>query len=89
MARKANPEIALGEYKALNISGTKVGGFSAAYNGSTVIVIHNTTGSSQTIDLSKITDIAVSELRAVIGMEGAELNGSELTIGAQTSVIIK
>ena len=89
MIRKANPEIALGDYTALTFSGTKVGGFIAEYNGSSVIVIHNTTGQTQTIDLSKVTDIPFSVLRAVIGMEDASLDGTVLTIGSQTSVVIK
>ncbi|MBO4847970.1 MAG: hypothetical protein J5586_02345 [Clostridia bacterium] len=89
MARKANPEIALGDYKSLNIKDSKIGGFIATYNGSSVIVIHNTTGSSAAIDLSKITDLSVSEIRAVIGMEEATLDGTTLTIGSMTSVILK
>ena len=88
MARSANPEIARGEYRALKLAGTKVGGFTSTLDGSTVVVLHNPSGSSQTIDLSALP-VSVSELRAVIGMESAELNGSELKLGAQTSVILK
>ena len=87
-ARLANPEIALGEYKPLKLTGTNVGGFTSTYNGSSVTVIHNTTISSKTIDLSSV-GITASELRAVLGLESASLEGNVLTIGAQTSVIIK
>ena len=89
MIRRANPEIAHGSYTSLNLEGTKVGGFIAEYNGSKVLVIHNTTLSTKTIDLSTIPGISVSELRAVIGMEDASLEGTVLTIGGQTSVVLK
>ena len=88
MIRKANPEIARGEYKALSVSG-KVGGFTAAWNGSTVMVLHNTTGSSVTIDLSSVTNTAFTELAAVIGMESASLDGASLTLGAATSCVLR
>ena len=89
MARNANPEIALGEYKALSIKDSKVGGFTATYNGSTVTVLHNTTLSSKTIDLASL-GISATELRAVIGLEDAKLEeGGTLTLGGQTSVILK
>lgn len=89
MIRNANPEIATGHYIALSFEGTKVGGF-VAYDTthSTVIVIHNTTLSKQTIDLDA-NGLTAEELRAVIGMESAELNGSTLTIGGQTSVVLR
>lgn len=89
MLRRANPEIGSGDYKALSLNGTKVGGFISTKNGSSVLVLHNTTISSETIDLSSIPGINVSEIRGFIGMEGAELNGTILTLGAQTSVVLK
>lgn len=88
MARNANPEIFLGEYKALSIPDSKVGGFTATYNGSTVIVIHNPTASKKQVDLSAL-GLSASVLRAVIGAEDALLEGNVLTIGGQTSVILK
>ncbi len=89
MIRNANPEIATGHYIALSFEGTKVGGF-VAYDTtrSSVIVIHNTTLNKQTIDLDA-NGLTAEELRAVIGMESAELDGSTLTIGGQTSVVLK
>ena len=88
MIRRANPEIAHGTYTALKSDGTKLGGFEATYNGSTVLVLHNTAWESKTIDLSTRTDRVPSALRAVIGAEDATLSGTTLTIGAQTSVVI-
>ncbi|MGN0824708.1 MAG: alpha-amylase family glycosyl hydrolase [Candidatus Coproplasma sp.] len=89
MIRKANPEIACGEYKALKFSGTKLGGFTSTLNGSTVAVLHNTTTSEITVDLSTVSDIDFKVIRATAGLNGAKLNGTTLTLGAQTSVVIK
>lgn len=89
MLRSAYPQIARGEYKPLKLSGTKVGGFISTLDGSSVVVIHNTTGSSQTVDLSSIAGVSATELAAVIGMEDASLDGNILTIGSLTSVILK
>lgn len=89
MIRNANPEIARGEYKALKFTDTNLGGFTSTLNGSTVAVLHNTTTSEITVDLSAVTDIVFKEIRAAIGMNGAKLDGKMLTLGAQTSVVIK
>ena len=88
LIRKANPAIAHGTYTALKNTGSKVGGFTAEYNGSAVLVLHNTTLSEKTVDLSALTERPFSTLRAVIGRETASLDGTTLTLGAQTSVVI-
>ena len=89
MIRKANPEIARGEYKALAFEGTKVGGFTSTWNGSTVAVIHNTTDSDKTIDLAQATDIPFTTLAAVAGTGPATLEGTTLTLAGQTSVVLR
>ena len=89
MIRKANPEIARGEYKALAFEGTKVGGFTSTWNGSTVAVLHNTTDSDKKVDLAAATDIAFDTLAAVVGAGQATLEGTVLTIGGQTSVVLR
>ncbi len=86
MIRKANPEIARGDYQALSFPGTKLGGFTSTYEGSTVCVLHNPTLNEITVDLSAL---ALSEIRAVAGLGEAALNGSELTLGSQTSVVLR
>ena len=86
MIRKANPAIARGEYTAVNVEGTKVGGFTSTYDGKTVLVLHNPGGSAQTIDVSQFGNF--TELRAFIGMEDASLSGTTLTLGAQTSAVL-
>lgn len=91
MIRKANPEIALGDYDALSLSDTKVSGFVSTYEGSGVCVIHNTSGNADTVDLSKATDITLTTISSQIGVseENASLEGSMLTIPAQTSVVLR
>ena len=89
MIRKANPAIARGEYKSVSIAGSKVGGFTATLDGKTVLVLHNTTKSAQTIDLSQLGDFKT--IRAAIGLGSAQLtgvNGSTLTLDGQTSVVL-
>lgn len=102
MIRKANPEIALGEYKAIEFKDTKVGGFSSTYDGKTVYVLHNTGGSSATIDLSayiNAPDLVITDMIGVKYVDPddlhaeekpmATLEGTVLTINGQTSVVIR
>jgi glycosidase len=105
MIRKANPEICRGEYKALKFDGTKLGGFTSTLDGKTVCVIHNTTKSEITIDLSLATSEEFEKIAAVIGVTSVEydeygaiesqreayatLDGTKLTISAQTSVVLR
>ena len=86
MIRKSNPAIARGEYTAVSIEGSKVGGFTATLDGTTVLVLHNPSRSAQTIDLSSMGDFAT--LRAIIGLGTAELTGSTLTLDGQTSAVL-
>ena len=89
MIRKANPEIARGEYTALSLPDTKVGGFTADWNGKSVCVLHNTTSKDVTLNLNdlKLEDYTV--LKSFIGLGEASLDGDKLTIGAQTSVVLR
>ena len=87
--RSANPEIARGEYHALSFSGTKLGGFTSTWEGNTVCVIHNTTLNPITVDLSTVTSISFTTLAAVIGKNDATLDGTTLTVGGQTSVVLR
>ena len=89
MIRKANPEIARGEYTALSLPDTKVGGFTADWNCKSVCVLHNTTSKDVTLNLNdlKLEDYTV--LKSFIGLGEASLDGDKLTIGAQTSVVLR
>ena len=91
--RHKHPEIARGDYKAIQCgSMTKLGGFLVKYNGSYVVIIHNTSTAEATYDLSRCAALAgmsVTELCDYIGVGEANLNGTMLTISGQTSVILK
>lgn len=86
MIRKANPAIARGEYRSVSVDGSKVGGFTAAWDGVTVLVLHNPSRGTKTVDLAAIGPFTT--LRAVVGLGGAELNGTSLTMEGQTSVVL-
>ena len=90
MIRAANPEIARGEYKALKIEDSKIGGFTSTWEGNTVCVLHNPSNGSGTIDLSKISGAEGFEnITAVIGRGTARIEGTELTIEGKTSVVLR
>ena len=89
MIRRANPEIARGDYRSLSFGDSKLGGFVSTWEGSSVCVLHNTTGDAITVDLGSAGAADFTEIRAVIGQGTAELNGSSITVDAQTSVILK
>jgi glycosidase len=86
MIRKANPAIARGAYKSVSVKGSNAGGFISTYEGKTVLVLHNTSKTAQTIDVSQFGDF--TELRAFIGLGTAELSGTTLTLGGQTSAVL-
>ena len=88
MIRKANPAVCRGDYTALAFPDTKLGGFTASYEGTTVAVLHNTTNSAVTVDLSAATDLPFTRINAAIGVGAAVLEGSTLTLDAQTSVVL-
>ena len=87
--RKANPEIAYGTFTPLQGGSSYAGGFLSTWNGSTVAVLHNTTTETVTIDLAEITDVPLSTVTAYVGAGSAQLEGTVLTIEAQTSVVLR
>ena len=89
MIRKANPEIAAGEYTALALKNTKAGGFIAELDGQKAAVFHNTSGSRAEIDLSAVTDVEFTTLAAFIGMGQAQLEGNILILDPQTSAVVR
>lgn len=89
LLRKANPEIACGDYKALVLSDTKVGGFTASRNGKSCLVLHNTTGSAATLELGALGLAAFTEISGYAGRGTATLDGGVLTLEAQTSVVLR
>lgn len=102
LIRKANPEIASGEYHALLLKGTKMGGFVSVTPSGTVAVFHNTTGGKLSFDLTDavlsdgspaggIFDPAQAYITAAAGIGTADtkLEGTVLTLGEQSSVVLR
>ncbi len=88
MIRKANPAIARGTYTALDFQDTKLGGFTANYEGTMVAVVHNTTTEPITVELSDVTGLEIMGIRASIGAGSAALDLTTLTLDGQTSVVL-
>lgn len=86
--RHQYPAIARGDYQSLSIS-KNFGGFRIDYQGETLILLHNTSTEEVSYDLSKLEAYAVTELCDYIGVGDAKLEGTTLTLGPQTSVILK
>ncbi len=80
------PEIARGDYTQLKTDNDYVGGFVIEYKGEKTLLIHNTSLSEATVDLS---DYDISSLSGYIGKNQAKLKKGKLTIGGQTTVVIK
>ena len=96
MIRKANPEIARGQLTALEFTDSKAGGYLCIWNGSTVAVLHNTTGRTVTLDLSEATDLTFTRIsgaacadNTVPQAEAAVLEGTVLTLAPQTSAVLR
>ena len=87
--RRANPEIARGDYTALKFEGTKLGGFISEWNGGSVCVLHNTTDEPITVDLRRAGAGDFSQISACIGEGEATLDGDLLTLGGRTSVVLR
>lgn len=97
LIRQSNPEIASGTFRALKLDGTKAGGFVSTFEDSAVAVLHNTTGSPVTIDLSaaKLTDgTPLSDIFNISGCSIAatayasmELEKSESSLSGTTLTI--
>ena len=85
--RHKYPAIARGTYTA--IKGTKnMGGFLIAHEGQTIALFHNNSQQEQTFDLTKL-EVSLTKIADFVGMADAKLEGTVLTLGPQTSVIVK
>lgn len=89
LIRSAHPEIACGTYRALDVQGSKAGGFTATLNGCSTTVIHNTTLNPVTLDLKNISGACYETLSAFIGMGSATLEDGMLTLDSHTSAVIR
>ncbi len=89
--RKQYPEIPRGDYKAVSFNSNDLGGFVITYEEEHTLLLHNTSTESITIDLSTYSEIPseLKELECFVGQGEASLKDTTLTVGPQTSVIIK
>ena len=86
--RHKYPAIARGDYAAVNC-GKNLGGFRITYDGETLGLLHNNSTEEITYDLGKLENFAFTEVCDFIGMGTAVLEGTVLTVGPQTSVILE
>lgn len=83
------PAIGRGDYTALSLGSDKVGGFLVTDGDSALGIVHNVSRDKElTVDLSGCGG-SFTQLCEVVGMGEAKLEGTTLTIAAQTSVILK
>ena len=86
--RHKYPAIARGRYTAVNCR-NDLGGFRIVYGEEALGLLHNNGTEEVTYDLSKLEGGAFTEVCDFIGMGNAKLEGTVLTVGPQTSVILK
>lgn len=83
------PAIGQGDYAALNLGDSKVGGFLVTDGDERIGIIHNVSRDKElTVDLSGC-GAGFTQLLETVGIGEAKLKGEILTIGAQTSVILR
>ena len=89
--RTRYPAIARGDYNAVTSSNKNFGGFYVEYKGEILGIFHNASANEITIDLVKCAGLdghTFSTICEVLG-DSATLNGTTLTIGAYTSIILQ
>ncbi len=91
--RHSYPAIARGEYQAIYAGKAHFGGFYVKYNGDNMIILHNTSATETvTVDLlslEKLSGYSTFVILEILGVSDADLNGTTLTLGPQTSVILQ
>ena len=90
--RHKYPAIARGTYNSVTSSEKNLGGFLVEYNGEKIGIFHNNSSNELSVDLSTCSDLNGHTFSAVedfIGTANAKLEGTVLTVGPHTSVILK
>ncbi len=87
--RHQYPAIARGTYTDLMCGQKNFGGFRIDYGEETLGLFHNTSNEEISFDLSNCAGCSFSNVCEFIGMGNARLEGNILTVGPQTSVIVK
>ena len=86
--RHQYPAIARGTYTVVKGGSKNLSGFVIEYQGEKLVLLHNNSNGELTYDLSKLEG-NFAELGAFVGMGNATLEGTILTLGPQTSAIVK
>ncbi len=84
--------IARGIYTSVSLGNKNVGGYVIDYQGEKIILVHNNSTGELSVDLSScesLKNFSAFEFGDYIGVGTATLEGTVLTIGAQTSVVLK
>ncbi|MBR5741722.1 MAG: hypothetical protein IKX91_04125 [Firmicutes bacterium] len=81
--------IARGTYAQIDLPSAFTGGFDVTYGDDRIAILHNTSNAEETVDLSAYSGYTFTKLIETVGLNGAKLEGTNLTIGAQTSVILR
>ena len=84
--RHSHPGIARGVYTAIATGEKNLGGFVIEYEGEALLLFHNNGTESVSYDLAKY---GAKELLDFVGSDTASLKGTVLTLGPQTSAIIR
>lgn len=90
--RHKYPAIARGNYNSVSCGQKNLGGFVIEYEGESLILLHNTSNTQISYDLSGCKDLSGSNFSKIcdyIGVSDAKLDGTVLIIGPHTSVLIK
>lgn len=91
--RHKHSAIARGGYTSIGTAEKNLGGFLVEYDSEKLIILHNTSAVDElSYDLSECSALSgytPSEICDIIGIGSARLEGSVITVGPQTSVIIK
>ena len=87
--RHDHPAIARGIYTALNCDSKNFGGFLIDHEGEQIALFHNTSTEEISYDLANCGADSFKKISAFIGAGSASLDGTILTVGPQTSVILQ
>ena len=87
--RHRYPAIARGTYTVLKGSSKNLGGFRIDWQDETWCLLHNNGQQELTFDFSKVEGFSPESLCDFVGMGTARLEGTVLTLGPQTSAIVK
>ncbi len=87
--RNRYPAIARGTYAQIDFADKFCGGFDVTYEGERLAIIHGTGNAETTVDLAEYKAYGFTEILETIGLNEAALDGTKLTVGAHTSVILK